>query len=89
MNKNALFLLKNCKNRSALELRHQTPLFPAAGGFAPRLLMTPANPLPHWKILATPLLKAFFEFSLSFYVLILLGLLLVPSLLDYVLTSKR
>jgi len=41
MYKNALFLLKNCKNRLLLS---------AAGGFAPR-----PPPLPHWEFLATPL----------------------------------
>jgi len=35
MPKNALFLLKNRKNRRALGLRSQTPLPPGAGGFAP------------------------------------------------------
>jgi len=34
--KNALFLLKNSKNRRALGLRPQTSLLPAAGGSAPR-----------------------------------------------------
>jgi len=32
------FCLKNRKNRRALGLRSQTPLFPADGGFAPRPL---------------------------------------------------
>jgi len=34
MRKNALFLLKNCKNRPALWAPPQTPLPPAAGDFA-------------------------------------------------------
>jgi len=46
MHKNALFLLKNCKNRPAPRTKP-----PASGGwgFAPRPLPTP------WKFLATPL----------------------------------
>jgi len=36
MLKNALFLLKNRKNRRALGAPPQTSLLPAAGGFAPR-----------------------------------------------------
>jgi len=56
MPKNALFLLKNRKNRRALGARHQTPLLPAAEGFASRpplassgwglRLQTPATALP-------------------------------------------
>jgi len=53
MPKNALFLVKNRKNRRALGLRPQTPLPPAAGGSA---LRPPQQP-PHDEFLATRLMQ--------------------------------